>query len=110
MLIDLDQVKSEWIMTNGQYHIRNLANHYGVFEHLFGKYAYFSPRVPMTIKVANYSQLLFVLTLVLFQYKNSQDEFHPVHYGNLIKPNDAEKQPEVTFDAAIKLTGTVCPI
>jgi len=87
LLINLDDVKTEWLVSNGQYHIRDVGSHYGVFEHLFGKYAFFIPRIPMTIK-----------------YEIGEDEFFPVHYGNLIKPSYAEKQPHVSFDHTIKLT------
>lgn len=51
VLVNLDEVKTDWSTSNGQYHIRDVANHYGVFEHLYGKYAYFSPRIPLSIKV-----------------------------------------------------------
>jgi large subunit ribosomal protein L38 len=49
--IDLDTVKAEWYKTGGPFHIRKVAEHYGVFNDLFGRYAYFTPRVPLTIKV-----------------------------------------------------------
>jgi large subunit ribosomal protein L38 len=89
LMLNLDVVKTDWLLSNGQQHIRDVAKHYGVYEHLFGKYAIFTPRVPMNI-----------------EYKVGENQFHPVHYGNLIKPSDAEKQPDVSFDATIKLTST----
>lgn len=49
--IDLEKTKTEWLKTAGPFHIRKVADAYGVFEHLFGRYAYFTPRVHMEIKV-----------------------------------------------------------
>lgn len=85
--IDLEEVKNDWQQTCGPYHIRNIANHYSVYEHLFG-YAYFIPRIPMKIL-----------------YNVTDDEQAPVYYGNVIKPTDASKQPIVEFDSTIELAG-----
>lgn len=87
LVVDLNDVKTEWLASDGQHHIRDIANHYGVFEHLFGKYAYFVPRVPLNVN-----------------YPVDETNFLPVYYGNLIKPSEAVKQPEVTFDSKINLT------
>lgn len=48
--IDLDEVKKDWLISCGPYHIRDIANHYSVYEHLFGA-AYFVPRIPLNIHV-----------------------------------------------------------
>ncbi|KAG4074379.1 hypothetical protein HA402_008788 [Bradysia odoriphaga] len=87
LVVDLNDVKTEWLSSNGQRHIKEIASHYGVFEHLFGKYAYFLPRVPLTIK-----------------YPVNETDYLPVYYGNLLKPSEAAKQPEVSFDSNINLT------
>lgn len=50
--INLDEVKEDWLRTAGPFHIRKIAEHYGVFEHLFGKHAFFTPRVCMEIRVS----------------------------------------------------------
>lgn len=50
--VDLDDVRKEWVSSTGQLHIKNIAEHYGVYEHLFG-YAYFYPRIPLNIKVSS---------------------------------------------------------
>lgn len=50
--INLDEMKSEWEKTAGPLHIRRIAHHYGIYEHLFGHHAYFTPRVPLSIKVS----------------------------------------------------------
>jgi large subunit ribosomal protein L38 len=50
--INLEEAKAEWHKTGGPFHMRKIAEHYGIFEHLFGKHAYFTPRVNMDIKVS----------------------------------------------------------
>lgn len=49
--VNIDEVKTDWFKTGGPFHIRKIADHYGIFDHLFGKYAYFVPRVFLDIKV-----------------------------------------------------------
>lgn len=55
--IDLSAVKNDYIKSGGPFHIRKVADHYKIFEHLFGKHAYFTPRVPMDIKFKIYDGL-----------------------------------------------------
>lgn len=50
MEINLDEVKRDWLATSGQFHIRDLAKHFGIYQDLFGT-AYFVPRIPLDIKV-----------------------------------------------------------
>lgn len=64
--IDLSAVKDDWIKTGGPFHVRKVADHYKIFEHLFGKHAFFTPRVPMNIK-----------------FKISDDVHCPVYQGNV---------------------------
>uniref|UniRef100_A0A336MQ47 Large ribosomal subunit protein mL38 n=1 Tax=Culicoides sonorensis TaxID=179676 RepID=A0A336MQ47_CULSO len=81
--IDMDQVHEDWLKNNGPLQIKRIAEHYKIFEHLFGD-AYFVPRVDMQIR-----------------YNLSDGETQaPVYYGNLLKPKDAQNAPEVTFDAS----------
>lgn len=47
----MDLAQKEWIETNGQTQIKNIAQHYGIYEHLFGR-AHFLPRIPLNIKVS----------------------------------------------------------
>lgn len=49
-LINLEQVKQDWIQTCGPFHLKKIADHYKVFEHLFGQ-AYFTPRVQLNVTV-----------------------------------------------------------
>lgn len=81
MSVDLSEVRNEWFKTSGPHHIRDVADHYGIFNDLFGKYAYFVPRVNLSIK-----------------YKVSDDEFCPVYFGNRIYPEQTKNAPEVSFD------------
>lgn len=112
MEINLEEVKRDWLQTSGQYHIREVAQHYGVYQHLFGD-AYFIPRVPLDVKVGldaigNFSFKGHVLfTLFGFQFKISEEFFAPVYFGNTIKPSEAKSQPIVCFDSAANLSGSV---
>ncbi|XP_037937152.1 39S ribosomal protein L38, mitochondrial [Teleopsis dalmanni] len=88
LLIDLKQVEEDYNRANGQFDLRVIADHYGIFEHLYG-YAYFIPRIPLKI-----------------QYDNSNGNFSQVYNGNIIKPAEAAQVPIVEFDANIDpLTG-----
>ena len=57
MQVNIDEVKSDWQKTAGPLHIRKIAEHYGIFEDLFGKYAYFVPRVFLDIKVVQKNKI-----------------------------------------------------
>lgn len=48
--VDTNRVKEDWLETEGQFQIKNIAQHYGIYEHLFG-FAYFIPRITLDIKV-----------------------------------------------------------
>lgn len=93
LTINPEQVKIDWLKTSGPFHVRRIAEHYGVYEHLFGA-AYFVPRVNLNIS-----------------YRN-EDTAHPVFYGNILKPFEAKQQPEVSFDPNFdfKSSGNVEPL
>lgn len=80
VIIDLNEAKKDWLQTAGPYQIKKIADHYGVFEHLFGD-AYFTPHTALNI---------------IFE---SDETNCPVFYGNIIKPADAVKAPNVQFNA-----------
>jgi len=80
-MINLDECKKDWMQTAGPFQVRKLAEHYGVFENLFGKYAFFTPRVNLNIL-----------------FKQPDDKYLPVYYGNRFSPTDAQEVPEVEFD------------
>ncbi|XP_030568020.1 39S ribosomal protein L38, mitochondrial [Drosophila novamexicana] len=83
LLIDLDKVQETYVQTTGQHDLRLLADHYGIFEHLFGS-AYFVPRVPLSIR-----------------YELNADTFSPVYNGNVLKPAEVAKSPLVIFDGQL---------
>jgi len=50
VLINLDVVERTYRNLNKQYDLKTIADHYGIYEHLFG-FAYFVPRTMLDIKV-----------------------------------------------------------
>ncbi|XP_029709603.2 large ribosomal subunit protein mL38 [Aedes albopictus] len=87
LTVDPELVKQDWLTTSGPFHIKRLAEHYGVFEHLYGS-AYFVPRVHL--------QIAF----------NNGDVASPVYYGNVLKPSEASAEPTVQFEASFNFRGT----
>lgn len=87
MRVDIDQLEKDWHDTGGPYHLQNTAEHFKVFEHLFGA-AYFVPRVPLNIR---------------FGGSIGETEV-PVYCGNLLKPKDAQQPPTVTYDPSFSMT------
>ncbi|XP_030611174.1 large ribosomal subunit protein mL38 [Archocentrus centrarchus] len=77
--IPLDRVQETWEETSGPFHIKRLADHYGVFRDLFSM-AYFLPQV--TLKICY-----------------SQDNSTHVHYGNQLSPTEAASAPQISFNA-----------
>ncbi|XP_030754113.1 39S ribosomal protein L38, mitochondrial [Sitophilus oryzae] len=76
--IDIEKSYNDWLETTGPYHIRRIAEHYGIFEHLFGD-AYFNAWVPLNITYGN------------------NDILNPVYYGNVLKPEETKDKPSVNF-------------
>ena len=68
--IPVDQIKQEWFKTSGPFHLKRVAEHFNVFDDLFGE-AYFVPRIPLQIT-----------------YPQHDNTVMPVHYGNQIKPHE----------------------
>uniref|UniRef100_A0A069DTB0 Large ribosomal subunit protein mL38 n=1 Tax=Panstrongylus megistus TaxID=65343 RepID=A0A069DTB0_9HEMI len=79
LIIPLDEVEREWSETVAPTHIKAMAEHYAVFEHLFGD-AYFYPVVTMAINYMN------------------GDSVVPAYWGNILKPEEAKSMPNVSFD------------
>ena len=67
----LSAVRDSWQAELGPTHKRELADHYGVFDHLFGPRVYFYPVVDLK---------------VTFDFDD--DLVTPVYYGNVIPPAD----------------------
>ncbi|KAK9500449.1 hypothetical protein O3M35_001709 [Rhynocoris fuscipes] len=80
LIIPLEEVEEEWSKTAAPYHLKNVAEHYGVYEHLFGD-AYFYPLVTMNIDFIN------------------GDKMVPAYWGNVIKPEEAKSVPSVRFNS-----------
>lgn len=69
MNISPEEVHEEWIDQYAVNQIRTIADHYGIFEHLFGD-AYFHPIVNLNIDFTHNELKI------------------PVHKGNIIKPEE----------------------
>ncbi|CAG5082852.1 Similar to Mrpl38: 39S ribosomal protein L38 [Cotesia congregata] len=82
LILDLEDIKTDWSTTIAPYQIKTIAEHYNIFSDLFGD-AYFYPSLPMDIKYDN------------------NDEFIPtVHRGNLLKASDTQQVPKINYKAA----------
>lgn len=79
--IDLQELRQDWLKTEGPFHIRRIAEHYDVYKHLYGD-AYFMPIVPLDIN-----------------YQLEDDILIRVYNGNVIKPNEASNAPNIKYDA-----------
>jgi len=79
--IDSDELKKEWLSTGAPAHIKLAAEHYQVFQDLFG-YAYFTPYVLLDVT-----------------YKQDDGLLAPVYRGNVVKPQEATRQPDVKFSS-----------
>ncbi|XP_039286092.1 39S ribosomal protein L38, mitochondrial [Nilaparvata lugens] len=79
-IIPLADVSVEWQRTIGPFHLKNVAEHYGIFNDLFGD-AYFYPQVPLDISFRH------------------GDDLIPVFRGNDVKPSQATQAPEVNYEA-----------
>ncbi|KAH8280781.1 hypothetical protein KR054_012380 [Drosophila jambulina] len=84
LTIDLEKVQEVYVRTTGHHDLRLMADHYGIFEHLYGS-AYFVPRVPLSIN--------YVL--------DGGERLAPVYNGNVIKPVEASKAPQVAFNGLL---------
>lgn len=78
--IDLAEARKEWLNTLGPFHKRQIAEHYGIFEHLFGE-GYFIPYLNLEI-----------------HYDLGSDSVLPVCTGNVIKPAEAKDAPSVYYE------------
>lgn len=68
--VSLDECHEEWLFSEGPRYIRRVAEHYSIFEHLFGE-AYFYPVTPLSIS-----------------FKLEGDDYMPVYFGNTLKPKE----------------------
>lgn len=81
LLVDLQTVREDWMRTDASFHVHRIAKHYGVYDDLYGD-AYFMPTVPLNVS-----------------YDLPNDKLVKVYTGNVIKPSEASRVPDVTYDA-----------
>ncbi|KPI92839.1 39S ribosomal protein L38, mitochondrial, partial [Papilio xuthus] len=79
--INLEEARKEWLQTLGPNHKKQIAEHYGIYEHLYGE-GYFVPHVNLDIH---------------YDLKNGLNL--PVYTGNVIKPAEAGEQPSVAYES-----------
>lgn len=72
--IQYEDARQEWKQTHAPVHVKDVADHYGVFKDLY-EFGFFHPVVPMDI---------------LYDY--NADYLTPVHYGNIIRPSERQHQ------------------
>ncbi|KAK1118499.1 hypothetical protein K0M31_014810 [Melipona bicolor] len=80
--LNLEEARKIWLETTSPYNVRTIADHYSIFQDLFGN-AFFFPVVPLEI---NYSV-------------DKNDTLVKVYTGNVIKPAEARELPNVTYKA-----------
>lgn len=78
--VDLEKLEEDWVKTTAFNHIKSIADHYGVFEHLFGD-AYFLPMVDLKVCFGG------------------EKVSHPVYWGNVLKPQDTKLKPDIDFSS-----------
>nr|XP_037283517.1 39S ribosomal protein L38, mitochondrial-like [Rhipicephalus microplus] len=79
--IQYDEARQEWKKTHAPKHVKEIADHYGVFRDLY-EFGFFHPVIPLDIL-----------------YEQNAEYFSPVYYGNIILPSEAVKAPRVHFDS-----------
>ncbi|XP_014487652.1 PREDICTED: 39S ribosomal protein L38, mitochondrial [Dinoponera quadriceps] len=89
LLVDLKDARECWLQTDGPFHIHRIAEHYGIYKDLY-RDAYFMPTVPLDIC-----------------YNLEDDKVTRVRTGNIIKPKEASKAPDVTFNATTEDDGSL---
>lgn len=82
MKIDLEKTKEDWLLTNAPEHTRKVAEHFGIFENLYGD-AYFHPVLPLSID---------------YDFGN-EELLGRVHRGNIILSCEAQNAPIVKYEA-----------
>lgn len=70
VVIPLDEIKAEWEKTNGLFHKQRVAEHYGIYHHMFDG-ATFVPRVVLRV-----------------EYSLDDEHVMPVYHGNFVTPTE----------------------
>ncbi|XP_076470010.1 large ribosomal subunit protein mL38-like [Babylonia areolata] len=79
--LDLKAVQDGWVKEQGPHHVRNIAEHFGLYDHLFAS-AFFYNTVPMAVC-----------------YDYDEAFVTPVCYGNKILPSEAAMAPFVSYES-----------
>ncbi|GFS80142.1 39S ribosomal protein L38, mitochondrial [Nephila pilipes] len=77
--LDLAEVKKDWLESEGLTALKNIADHYGIFTHLY-HHGYFTPCVPLSVT-----------------YDYDDDYVSRVHNGNILFASDVSKLPNVSY-------------
>jgi len=81
LTVPLNEVKQFWMGENGPAHMKEVAEHYGIYKDLFNG-AFFHPVQEMHVE---------------YDY---DDEFvSPVHLGNRLSPDETANPPYISFSA-----------
>ncbi|XP_025116001.1 39S ribosomal protein L38, mitochondrial-like [Pomacea canaliculata] len=92
--LDLETVKEKWQNEKGPSHLRTIAEHYGIFDDLFGS-AFFYNTNPLTVC-----------------YDYDEEFVTPVYYGNKIPPAEAAVHPFIDYKSDAETLWTLimsCP-
>ena len=81
VVVDLEKAKQDWISTKAPKDVKRFAEHFGVFDDLYED-GYFYPVVPLTID---------------YDF-GDKDVLARVYTGNVIKPNEAQKAPSISYE------------
>ncbi|XP_054714367.1 39S ribosomal protein L38, mitochondrial-like [Uloborus diversus] len=77
--INISQVENDWKRKEGFSHLKSVANHYGIFHHLFD-HGYFTPCVPLDVS-----------------FNFDEETISPVCMGNIMESFEAKDAPNVSF-------------
>uniref|UniRef100_A0A8D8LH34 Large ribosomal subunit protein mL38 n=1 Tax=Cacopsylla melanoneura TaxID=428564 RepID=A0A8D8LH34_9HEMI len=80
--IPLEDVTREWEQHSFMQHVHAIANHYNIFDDLFGM-AYFYPVLPLDIS-----------------YPTEGDKVYPVYRGNVLTPTQTSSKPSIAFTSS----------
>lgn len=79
--IPLEEVTKDWEENSSIHHIHAVANHYHIYDHLFGL-AFFYPVLKLDVG-----------------YTQDSDKIVPVHRGNIVTPTEASSKPNVEYSS-----------
>ncbi|KFM57055.1 39S ribosomal protein L38, mitochondrial, partial [Stegodyphus mimosarum] len=78
---DISEIMEEWQKRDGISQLQNIADHYGIFSHLY-EHGYFTPCVPLNIR-----------------YDYDEQSSNPVYMGNILQASETQKVPSVSFSS-----------